>query len=68
MLALPVALKGLIDKGMVVGNAATINGYFIAFLGVAVLFEGATDCIDIFDADLTIRGLYEIHKRVKAKR
>ena len=38
MLALPVALKGLIDKGMTVGDAATINGYFIAFLGVAALF------------------------------
>lgn len=38
MLALPVALKGLIDKGMAVGSAATINGYFVAFLGVAVLF------------------------------
>jgi ATP-binding cassette subfamily B protein len=38
MLALPLALKGLIDKGMAAGSAATINGYFIAFLGVAVLF------------------------------
>lgn len=40
MLALPLALKGLIDKGMAAGNAATINSYFIAFLGVAVLFGG----------------------------
>lgn len=39
----------------------------IATGGVVSLFEGATDCIDIFDADLTIRGLYEIHKRMKAK-
>ena len=38
MLGLPLALKGLIDKGMAVGNSATINGYFIGFLGVAVLF------------------------------
>jgi ATP-binding cassette subfamily B protein len=38
MLALPVALKGLIDKGMAAGSAETINGYFVAFLGVAVLF------------------------------
>jgi ATP-binding cassette, subfamily B, bacterial len=38
MLALPQALKGLIDKGMTTGSAATINGYFIAFLAVAVLF------------------------------
>lgn len=39
----------------------------VATGGIAALFQGATDCIDIFDADLTIRGLFEIHKRVKAK-
>lgn len=39
----------------------------VATGGVASLFEGAADFIDIFDADLTIRGLFEIHKRVKAK-
>jgi ATP-binding cassette subfamily B protein len=38
MLALPQALKGLIDKGMAAGSAAIINTYFVAFLGVAVLF------------------------------
>ena len=38
MLALPIAVKGLVDKGMTAGNAATINNYFIAFLGVAMLF------------------------------
>lgn len=38
----------------------------VATGGVVSLFQGATDCIDIFDADLTIRGLFEIHKRVKA--
>jgi ATP-binding cassette subfamily B protein len=38
MLALPFALKGLIDRGMAAGSAATINGYFAGFLGVAVLF------------------------------
>ncbi len=38
MLALPIALKGLIDTGMKAGSASTIDGYFIAFLGVAVLF------------------------------
>jgi type III pantothenate kinase len=31
--------------------------------GVASLFEGATPAIDIFDHDLTIRGLLEIHRR-----
>ena len=38
MLGLPLALKGLIDKGMAPGSGATINRYFIGFLGVAVLF------------------------------
>ena len=38
MLALPVALKGLIDTGMKAGSEGTIYSYFIAFLGVAVLF------------------------------
>lgn len=40
MLALPVALSQLVDKGMSAGNAETINIYFITFLGVAVLFGG----------------------------
>ncbi len=31
--------------------------------GVASLFEGATDAIDRFDPDLTLRGLLEIHRR-----
>ena len=39
----------------------------VATGGVAALFQGATDCIDVFDADLTIRGLFEIHRRVKAQ-
>jgi ATP-binding cassette subfamily B protein len=40
MLALPIALKGLIDRGMAVGNADTINIYFVLFLAAAVLFGG----------------------------
>jgi type III pantothenate kinase len=35
----------------------------VATGGVASLFEGATDSIDHFDSDLTIRGLLEIHRR-----
>ncbi|MDG2522009.1 type III pantothenate kinase [Caulobacter segnis] len=35
----------------------------VATGGVASLFEGATKAIDHFDADLTIRGLLEIHRR-----
>jgi type III pantothenate kinase len=33
--------------------------------GVASLFEGATENIDHFDGDLTIRGLWEIWRRNK---
>ena len=35
----------------------------VATGGVVSLFEGATDAIDHFDPDLTIRGLLEIHRR-----
>lgn len=38
----------------------------VATGGIASLFEGATNAIDIFDSDVTIRGLYEIHRRAKA--
>ncbi len=40
----------------------------VATGGVASLFEGATKAIDIFDSDLTIRGLYEIYQRVTKTR
>lgn len=39
----------------------------VATGGIASLYEGATDAIDVFDTDLTIRGLLEIHKRIKAQ-
>ncbi len=35
----------------------------VATGGVVSLFEGATEAIDFFDPDLTIRGLLEIHRR-----
>lgn len=38
----------------------------VATGGIASLFEGATDSIDIFDSEVTIRGLVEIHRRVVA--
>lgn len=38
----------------------------VATGGIASLFEGTTDSIDIFDPDVTIRGLLEINKRLKA--
>ena len=40
MLALPVALRQLIDHGLAANSASTINQYFIGFLGAAVLFGG----------------------------
>ncbi len=38
----------------------------IATGGVSSLFEGALSTVDHFDADLTIRGLLEVHKRLKS--
>jgi len=38
MLALPVALRYLIDEGMTAGSSETINRYFIAFLAAAAVF------------------------------
>ncbi|MEM6415566.1 MAG: type III pantothenate kinase [Pseudomonadota bacterium] len=38
----------------------------VATGGIASLFEGATDKIDYFDTDLTIRGLIEVYRRAKA--
>ena len=35
----------------------------VATGGVASLFEGSMNCIDIFDSDLTIRGLLEVWRR-----
>ena len=39
----------------------------VATGGVASLFHGATETIDHFDPDLTIRGLLEIHRRNSPK-
>lgn len=37
----------------------------VATGGIAALFEGATASVDIFDSELTIKGLLEIYKRIK---
>ena len=37
-LALPIALGSLIDQGLAVRDAATVNRYFVAFLAAAVVF------------------------------
>ena len=53
-------IEGLIDRVKAeYAKPLTI----VATGGVASLFEGATPKIDIFDADLTIRGLLEIYRR-----
>ena len=53
-------IEGLIDRIKAeYGQPMTV----IATGGVASLFEGAIDRIDIFDHDLTIRGLLEIWRR-----
>ena len=38
MLVIPIAFRDLIDRGMAAQDAATINKYFIAFLGAAAVF------------------------------
>jgi ATP-binding cassette subfamily B protein len=38
MLVLPVAARDVIDQGMVPGNTSTVNRYFFALLGAAVVF------------------------------
>ncbi len=40
MLALPVALRQLIDHGLAAQSATTINRYFLGFLAAAVAFGG----------------------------
>ncbi|WP_397395340.1 type III pantothenate kinase [Phenylobacterium sp.] len=53
-------IEGLIDRIKAEwGRPMTV----VATGGVASLFQGATDAIDHFDSDLTIRGLLEIHRR-----
>lgn len=57
-------IEGLIDRIKAEYGAPM---KVVATGGIASLFEGQTDAIDIFDHDLTIRGLYEVSKRLKAK-
>jgi type III pantothenate kinase len=67
---------GAMQSGVFWGYVALIEGLVdrikaqyerpmtvIATGGVASLFEGATSKIDKFDADLTLKGLLEIHRR-----
>ena len=53
-------IEGLVDRVRAEwGKPMTV----VATGGVASLFEGATDKIDRFDADLTIRGMLEVWRR-----
>jgi len=53
-------IEGVIDRVKAeYGAPLTV----VATGGVASLFEGATTKIDVFDHDLTIRGLLEIYRR-----
>jgi type III pantothenate kinase len=67
---------GAMQSGVFWGYVALIEGLVdrikaqyerpmtvIATGGVASLFEGATRKIDLFDHDLTLKGLLEIHRR-----
>jgi type III pantothenate kinase len=67
---------GAMQSGVFWGYVALIEGLVdrikaqyerpmtvIATGGVASLFEGATAKIDLFDHDLTLKGLLEIHRR-----
>jgi type III pantothenate kinase len=67
---------GAMQSGVFWGYIALIEGLIarikaewgrpmtvVATGGVASLFQGATDAIDHFDSDLTIRGMLEIHRR-----
>ncbi|OXE37041.1 MAG: pantothenate kinase [Phenylobacterium zucineum] len=71
---------GAMQSGVFWGYIALIEGLItrikdeyptsmtvVATGGVASLFHGATDTIDHFDPDLTIRGLLEIHRRNSSK-
>jgi type III pantothenate kinase len=67
---------GAMQSGVYWGYIALIEGLLtrmkqesgrhlrvVATGGVASLFEGATDSIDVFDSDITLKGLLEIVRR-----
>ncbi|MEM1398134.1 MAG: type III pantothenate kinase [Pseudomonadota bacterium] len=71
---------GAMKSGVFWGSVSLIEGVIdrikdeykaplkvVATGGVAALFEGATSKIDVFDVDLTITGLLEIHRRIKSQ-
>ena len=53
-------IEGMIDR---IRGEYGADMTVVATGGVASLFEGATDKIDIFDPDVTIRGMLEVWRR-----
>ena len=53
-------IEGMIDR---IREEYGADMTVVATGGVASLFEGATDKIDIFDPDVTIRGMLEVWRR-----
>lgn len=54
-------IEGLVDR---IRKEYGVPMKTIATGGISSLFEGKTAAIDIFDTDLTIKGLIEVHKRM----
>ena len=56
MLALPVAVRQLIDRGMSGGDPATVNRYFLGFLGAALAHHADDRAATQLVADLPPAG------------
>jgi ATP-binding cassette subfamily B protein len=66
-LALPVALRFLIDEGLAARNAATINRYFVLFLGAGAVFGAFAALRFFFIMWLGERVVADIRSAVYAK-
>jgi len=66
-LALPVALRFLIDEGLAVRDAATINRYFVLFLGAGAIFGAFAALRFFFIMWLGERVVADIRTAVYAK-
>jgi ATP-binding cassette subfamily B protein len=66
-LALPIALRSLIDEGLAVRDAATINRYFVLFLGAGAVFGAFAALRFFFIMWLGERVVADIRSAVYAK-
>jgi len=66
-LALPIALRSLIDEGLAVRDAATINRYFVLFLGAGAIFGAFAALRFFFIMWLGERVVADIRSAVYAK-